>query len=51
LQSAKKLPSFFDQLVLVEPVGEEDSKWRMDPQAVVAYKAVLKSVGIGRWKG
>jgi hypothetical protein len=50
LESARKLPNFFDQLILLVPVGEDDSKWQMDRGFLVQYKEVLKGFDTGRWR-
>ena len=42
LEFAKELPSFFSRLVLLVPVGNEDSKWQMDRKYLQKYKEVLK---------
>ena len=42
LESVKELPSFFDRLVLLVPVGDEDSKWRMDRKYLQKYKETSK---------
>jgi hypothetical protein len=49
LEAARRLPHFFDKLVLLVPVGAEDSKWQMDRQFIAPYKDVLKGFDIGRW--
>jgi hypothetical protein len=49
LESAKRLPYFFDKLILLAPVGEDDSKWQMDPKFLTQYINVLQSFDIGRW--
>jgi len=49
IESARRLPSFFDKLVMVAPVGEDDSKWRMDPKFLDQYREVLKGFEIDQW--
>ena len=49
LNSAKRLPSYFDKLMLLVPVGEEDSKWQMDPRCLDEFRGVLDAFAIGRW--
>lgn len=49
LEAAKRLPSFFDKLVLLVPAGAEDSKWQMDRNMVEHYKESLKALDISRW--
>lgn len=50
LASAKRLPHFFDKLVMLAPVGEEDSKWQMDRNFVAQYQEVLDGFATDRWK-
>src|SRR5262249_19679117 len=49
MESAKRLPYFFDKLILLAPVGEDDSKWQMDPKFLTQYTNVLQGFDIGRW--
>lgn len=49
LASAKALPAFFDRLVLLVPVGEEDSKWQMDRKYLQQYKDMVTGLALEPW--
>ena len=49
LQAAEQLPVFFTKLTMVQPVGQEDSKWQINRESMQEYAEVLKRFDIGRW--
>ena len=49
IDAAKKLPSYFQRLIMLVPRGEDDSKWHLDPQFLDEYRDTLQALQIGRW--
>ena len=49
LKSARDLPAVFNRLVLLVPVGKEDSKWKMDRKYVQGYQKILDGFASGPW--
>jgi hypothetical protein len=49
LKSARDLPAMFTRLVLIAPVGKEDSKWKMDANYVQGYQKILDGFAGGPW--
>lgn len=42
LASARELPHYFDKLVMLAPVGEEDSKWQVDRSHIDRLRTLLR---------
>ncbi len=49
LQSARELPTIFNHLVLLVPVGNEDSKWQLNREVVPTYRHLLDSFANLPW--
>ena len=49
LESAKALPHLFNHLVMLAPVGEEDSKWQIDREHLDRARAILRGLERSRW--
>jgi hypothetical protein len=50
LQESRTVENALSWMAMVEPVGEEDSTWRMDAAKLKDFAAAESKLRISRWK-